>query len=296
MPQIELIAPAKINLHLEVLGRRRDGLHELLSLAVSTDLADRITIRTVPGSAFNLRVDPPSAVPAGEDNLVMRAARLMQKRFEVGAGLDMILIKKIPVAAGLGGGSADAAAALLALDRLWCLGLEEEELLAISAELGSDVPYCLVGGYAALTGRGEHVHPLPDLETLHLVLCLPPVAVPTEQVYERLDEQLISSAADDRVVDFVASATACAPQPPPWDTLKNDLEKVVIRWWPEVSEALTDLRSTACEYAAVTGSGGASFAVYEDAESASAAVASLARKWPVVQTVSRGRREARIQR
>jgi 4-diphosphocytidyl-2-C-methyl-D-erythritol kinase len=200
------------------------------------------------------------------------------------------------VAAGLGGGSADAAATLLALDRLWGLRLTGEELAAMGAKLGSDVPYCLVGGYAALTGRGDQVHPLPDLEPLHLVVCVPSVAVPTVQAYSRLDEKLISPAADDSVSDFVASAVAYAPQPPPWDTLKNDLEKVVIRWWPEVGRALTDLRSTACEYAAVTGSGGASFAVYEDADSASAAVASLAGKWPVVQTAIRGRREARIQR
>jgi 4-diphosphocytidyl-2-C-methyl-D-erythritol kinase len=296
MPQIELLAPAKVNLHLEVLGRRRDGLHELRSLAVSTDLADRIVIRSVPGSAVNLRVDPPSAVSAGEDNLVMRAARLMQRRFGVRAGLDVTLSKEIPVTAGLGGGSTDAAATLLALDRLWRLGLTEDELAEIGAELGSDVPYCLVGGYAALTGRGDHVHPLPDLETLHLVLCVPSVAVPTAQVYARLDQQLISCATDDSVSDFVASAASFVPQPPPWDTLKNDLERVVIRWWPEVDQALTDLRATACEYAAVTGSGGASFAVYEDAESASAAVATLAGRWRVAQTASRGRCEARIQR
>jgi 4-diphosphocytidyl-2-C-methyl-D-erythritol kinase len=172
-------AHAKINLSLEVVGRRSDGYHELVSVMQAVSLHDELTAST--DDDLHLECDQPDL--AGDGNLVLRAARLLHKTYDLQAGARLELRKIIPVAAGLGGGSSDAAAALIALDDLWELHLSDDELRLRAAELGSDVPFFLVGGTALAEGRGERVTPLPDPPTTWYVLSKPASGLSTAEVF-----------------------------------------------------------------------------------------------------------------
>ncbi len=168
-----LLAAAKINLYLEIVGSRPDRFHELIMVMQSISLADRVTVRSIGIDQIRVRCDHP-LVPADETNLAYKAAALVADRFpgvmaKLG-GVEITLEKQIPVGAGLAGGSANAAAVLVGLDMLWQLGLTQAELQDLGAELGSDVPFCVAGGTAIATGRGEQLDPLPGIDSLHLVL------------------------------------------------------------------------------------------------------------------------------
>jgi 4-diphosphocytidyl-2-C-methyl-D-erythritol kinase len=168
-----LLAPAKINLYLEILGDRPDGYHELVMVLQSIDLCDQVEIRSNGTDHIRLFCQHPD-IPLNQENLACRAAHLMIERFpQVFAnygGMDISLDKRIPIAAGLAGGSTDGAAVLVGIDLLWELGLTLPELQSLAAELGSDVPFCVGGGTAIATGRGEKLDPLQDLDHLWVVL------------------------------------------------------------------------------------------------------------------------------
>jgi 4-diphosphocytidyl-2C-methyl-D-erythritol kinase len=172
------------------------------------------------------------------------------------------------------------------LDALWGLNLRMDELMGLAAGLGSDVPFFLVGGLAIATGRGETVRPLPDLGGYGLVVCSPPIEVPTSEVYGRFSgrSQLTLSGPNARLEAF-ATGSGC----PPWGDFTNDLEPVVIESWPQVGRALDKLKATGPLHAAVTGSGGTSYAVFPDLETARVAAAGLKGPWNmnVVSTVGR---------
>lgn len=189
-------APAKVNWTLEVLGRRDDGYHEVRTVLQTVDLADRVTVR--PGPDLSLVVAGPAPVDAPlEENLAYRAARLLRARSGVREGAEIELWKRVPAAAGLGGGSSDAAAVLRALAVLWGLDLPPEHLAALAAELGSDVPFFCYGGTALAAGRGDRVQPLPDPPARWLVLVLPSLAVAgkTGLMYSLLTPALYTDGA-----------------------------------------------------------------------------------------------------
>lgn len=174
---ITLEAHAKINLTLEVLGRRDDGYHDIVSIMQTVDLADTLTFE--PSASISVECDDPSLAPA--DNLVTKAALMLRESTGQGQiGARIRIQKKIPVAAGLGGGSSDAAAALLGLNTLWALGMSVRDLTPIAALLGSDVPFFLEGGTAMVQGRGEIVRPLPPADLPHLVILSPDIPVPNK--------------------------------------------------------------------------------------------------------------------
>jgi 4-diphosphocytidyl-2-C-methyl-D-erythritol kinase len=173
-------APAKINRELRVGGLRADGFHEIRSRIVSIDLADRLTAEAADGLEFSC--DDP-AVPAGEANLMVRAANLLARRAGVTPRVRLHLEKRTPMGGGLGGGSADAAIALRLLARLWELPGAEEWLPQLAAELGSDVPFFLKGGQADVSGRGEIVSPVEDSPGVELLLLVPPISISTAAVY-----------------------------------------------------------------------------------------------------------------
>jgi 4-diphosphocytidyl-2-C-methyl-D-erythritol kinase len=168
-----LLAPAKINLHLEILGIRPDNYHELVMIMQTVDLADRVEIRSLSTDQIILHCGHPN-VPLDETNLAHRAAELMQREFPNAftqyGGVEITLHKHIPIAAGLAGGSGNAAAVLVGIDLLWELGLTHGELQKLGAKLGSDVPFCISGGTAIATGRGELISPLPSLKGIYVVL------------------------------------------------------------------------------------------------------------------------------
>src|SRR5919202_6678894 len=173
MRSYSLIAPAKINLYLENLGDRPDGYHELAMILQSIELADQIEVRAIGTDTILIHCDHPQ-VPSDPSNLAYRAVELMAKVFpDVFAkfgGVEITIKKHIPVAAGLAGGSTNAAAVLVGVDMMWQLGLTQPELQDLAAQLGSDVPFCLAGGTALATGRGEQLTALPGLDPLYVVL------------------------------------------------------------------------------------------------------------------------------
>ena len=184
-PPISVAAPAKINLSLEILRRRDDGYHDVATVLQTVDLADELAF--TPASEIVVEGDT-EGIPQ-EENLVYRAACLFQDHLGETRGARIGLHKRIPLAAGLGGGSTDAAATLVGLCRLWERDLRRGELAALAAELGSDVPFFLYGGTALAEGRGERVTPLPPLRHADLVLVAPPIDLPakTATLYRSLD-------------------------------------------------------------------------------------------------------------
>lgn len=188
MTALRYRAHAKFNLALDVRGKRADGFHEVRTVLQSTALADTLEVfPTAEGLAFTCS-DP--ALPAGADNLVMKAALALRQATGCTKGARMHLTKRIPAQAGLGGGSADAAVALVALSRLWRLPPDSSPLMAVAAGLGSDVPFFLLGGTALGVGRGEEVYALPDAPPLHLLIVKGPQGTATVEAYRRLDARL----------------------------------------------------------------------------------------------------------
>ena len=181
---LTLKAFAKINLTLEVLGKRDDGYHDIVSIMQTVDLSDTVVVE--PSSELSVECDA-AEIPR-EENLALRAAEVLRNSTGCQDGARITLEKRIPISAGLGGGSSDAAATLKGLNRLWGTGLSTEELMPIAAEIGSDVPFFLHGGTAMVAGRGEQVRPLPTPELNDIVLLSPPIDLPakTESVYRRL--------------------------------------------------------------------------------------------------------------
>lgn len=270
---LRLRCPAKINLGLEVVGRRPDGFHEIRTLFQTLDLADDLWIEATRERALAVEVEG-ADLPPGRGNLVYRAAAALQAREGVEAGARLRLRKRIPVGAGLGGGSSDAAVTLLGLDLLWETGLGPAGLAPLAAELGSDVPYFLHGGLCLGLGRGERLFPVESPATARgrfLVVC-PRASLSTEEVYAGWDAGLTSPAKDSRLRRFLASALSGDEA---WEVLANDLEEPAIRR----VEAVAALKAVLGEYGAraalMSGSGPSVFGVFLELQKAEAAALGL---------------------
>jgi 4-diphosphocytidyl-2-C-methyl-D-erythritol kinase len=260
----EGFAPAKINLTLHVTGQRPDGYHLLDSLVVFADVGDRVS--AVADAGLGLTVTGPQAaqVPAGNDNLVLRAARL----FGAGPGAQLTLEKHLPVASGIGGGSADAAAALRVLARLWHLPLPAADNVL---RLGADVPVCLESRARRMSGVGECLAPVPRLPAAWLVLVNPGVAVATPAVFAAL-EQRENPAMPAEMPPF-PDATALAAF---LRAMRNDLEAPAIRVAPVIATVLAALaRLPACRVARMSGSGATCFGLFAQRHEADAAATRL---------------------
>jgi 4-diphosphocytidyl-2-C-methyl-D-erythritol kinase len=254
--------PAKVNLFLEVLGRRPDGYHALASLMVTVGLFDSLELRESTSGTVRLECDLPG-LSTGPDNLVVRAAELLRSRFGVKSGLEIRLSKRIPMQAGLAGGSSDAAATLLGLNSLWRLGQSSEQLGALGAELGSDVTFFFFGPAAWCTGRGEIVEPLRPGKPLDLVLVCPEVGLSTASVFKAL------TLTDDRVDgDAVRRAFTAGDVEQLGRLLHNRLQEPAVRLCPEVGHWLGRLRQLAPAGAMMSGSGSTVFALARDADDA----------------------------
>jgi 4-diphosphocytidyl-2-C-methyl-D-erythritol kinase len=267
--RLSLRCPAKINLHLEVLGRRGDGFHELRTVFVAVGLWDELVFERAAPGCLELEVDPKGAVSGGEDNLVMRAAHGLLATGSPGAGARILLRKRIPAAAGLGGGSADAAAALVGLSHLWG-SKATADLHGLAGTLGADVPYFLLGGVAWGVGRGDEVHPLADLPAWWAVLLPGVEPVSTAEVYRLLAAAALDEREPSAVYRWVIGGGTL-----PLGACRNELEPTVVEHWPWVGDRLRALRGTAPLLAQVSGSGGTVFAIYEDEGGARRAAAEL---------------------
>ncbi len=180
---MQILAHAKINLALDVLHKRPEGYHEVDMVMQSLELAD--TVRLTPAPALELECDHP-AVPCDERNLAWRAARLLQETMGISHGVRIVIEKKIPVAAGLAGGSSNAAAVLIGLNQLWKLGLSSRQLQTLGVKIGADVPFCIVGGTMRAQGIGEILTPIQPQTVCRVLLVTPNIAVPTAHIYQQL--------------------------------------------------------------------------------------------------------------
>jgi 4-diphosphocytidyl-2-C-methyl-D-erythritol kinase len=259
--RLKLRAPAKINWMLEVLGRRPDGFHEVKTVIQTIDLADSLELE----SATELTLEATGeGLPPVEEDLTMRAARLLQQRTGHQGGARMHLTKVIPIAAGLGGGSSDAAAALRGLHQLWSLDLLPERLGELAAELGSDVPFFLHGGTALSEGRGERLTPLPDAPQAALLIVVPPISIPrkTERMYSLLGpEDYGDGAPTDRFVDALRQGI-----PPRRCDLYNTFGCRVFSAFPELQTCRGALIKAGAGCVHLAGSGPALFVVTRDEE------------------------------
>jgi 4-diphosphocytidyl-2-C-methyl-D-erythritol kinase len=248
MRSYSLIAPAKINLYLEIIGDRPDGYHELVMILQSIDLADQIDIQTNGDQNIRVYCDHPQ-VPTDKSNLAYRAVELMAQEFptvwNTHGGVDITIHKQIPVAAGLAGGSTNAAAVLVGIDLLWDLGLTQSELEELGAILGSDVPFCLGGGTAIATGRGERLSPLSILDNIYIVLAkYRSLEVSTGWAYKTYKQNFANSYLQDReslttrtqAVHSGAIVKAILSKDPGQiaQNIHNDLERVVLPAYPQV--------------------------------------------------------------
>ena len=218
---LTVMAPAKVNLALEVLGRRPDGYHEIRTVMQAVSLFDELEFRSAPTDGVELECDAPG-VPGDERNLVMQAAELLRERADVGRGVRVGLRKSIPAGGGLGGGSSDCAVTLLALNQFWDLQLPVEALAEVAAGLGSDIPFFLYGGTSLCEGRGEKVRPVPAEGEIHYALALPEMSVSTADVYAGWQNGLTSR---DSASNNVLEALACGDVGLLTAALHNDLQE-----------------------------------------------------------------------
>ncbi|UCE27255.1 MAG: 4-(cytidine 5'-diphospho)-2-C-methyl-D-erythritol kinase [Candidatus Coatesbacteria bacterium] len=270
MAKAEIKSNAKLNFLLLVHGRRRDGYHDITTLYVPIDLHDTLYIAAGPGDGIKVTCDDPS-VPRDTDNLAGRAAELIMSSLGLRAAVDIAIEKRIPVGAGLAGGSSNAAAVLKALP--WVLGrhLEDGETLMLAAELGSDVPFFLTEGWAFGRGRGEVLEPVAGLGGVEFVLAAPPEPVSTPAVYGELKTE--EYYVDDFDPGTVARAFAKGPDA--WrECFRNDLTAPAERLYPMIT-SLKDTLTGMGYRPALSGSGGAVFAPAEDRTRAAADAAKL---------------------
>jgi len=262
---------AKINLTLQIVGRRPDGYHELESLVVFAGVGDSLKIEAA--KELSLSIDGPFApgLASEGDNLVLRAARALADRAGVAPAAALTLTKNLPVASGIGGGSADAAAALRGLFRLWNVSLPADEMAALALDLGADVPVCLRGEAAMMSGIGETLQPVPALPPLWLLLVNPGVAVSTAQVFAAR-EGGFSAAAEPRLppLGLAAFTDWLAARP-------NDLQAPACRLAPAVVAALAALdEHDDCLLVRMSGSGATCFGLFENENAARQAAKALA--------------------
>ncbi len=248
-------APAKLNLFLEVLGKRSDGYHEIATLMVAVGLYDTLVFKEDPGSAIRLRCTR-SELSTGPDNLVMRAARLLQQHTGSCRGVTIRLIKRIPLAAGLAGGSTDAAATLAGLNQLWRLHLTTTELAALAAQLGSDVPFFFDTPAAWCTGRGEQVAPLPLGKALNFVLVCPPFGLATAEVYRS-----VTVPDQPRTGEEIRRAVAAGDSEEIGRCLHNRVQPVAEQLCPAMARYRDRLAGLAPAGQLMSGSGSSWFAL-----------------------------------
>ncbi|HZG60914.1 MAG TPA: 4-(cytidine 5'-diphospho)-2-C-methyl-D-erythritol kinase [Anoxybacillus sp.] len=243
-------APAKINLSLDVLHKRPDGYHEVKMVMTTIDLADRIELTPLPSDTIRI-VSYNRFVPDDHRNLAYQAAKLLKERFNVRSGVAISITKTIPVAAGLAGGSSDAAATLRGLNKLWNLGLTLDELAELGAEIGSDVSFCVYGGTALATGRGEKIEHIPAPPPCWVILAKPTIGVSTAEVYRNLN--LASIVHPD--VDAMVKAIKEQDYDGICSLVGNVLEEVTLKMHPEVAQIKEQMKRFGADAVLMSGSG-----------------------------------------
>ncbi len=257
-------AYAKINLGLDVVGKRDDGYHLVRMIMQNVDIFDTLTFKD--NSDGEIRLFSESGkIPLDGSNLICRVAALLKEKYKVDRGVDITLEKRIPVAAGMAGGSTDAAAAFMALNDLWGLGLGKEELCELAVSLGADIPYCIVGGTALSEGIGEVLTPIKDVPECFLVIAKPDIDVSTGWVYGELDRTDITDHPD---INGIRNAIENGDLEGMCQRIGNVLESVTVSRYQVITEIERILEDNGAVRAFMTGSGPTVYAVYREKERA----------------------------
>ncbi|AGT30500.1 4-diphosphocytidyl-2C-methyl-D-erythritol kinase [Geobacillus genomosp. 3] len=257
--RLSVKAPAKINLSLDVLYKRPDGYHEVKMVMTTIDLADRIELVPLPGEDAIRIVSQNRFVPDDCRNLAYQAAKLLKETFSIREGVAISITKHIPVAAGLAGGSSDAAATLRGLNKLWQLGLSVHELARLGAQIGSDVAFCVYGGTAVATGRGEIITPISPPPPCWVVLAKPPIGVSTAEVYRNLQLEHVNHPDVEAMIEAIERhdyAAICR-------SVGNVLEEVTLKKYPEVAHIKEQMRRFGADAVLMSGSGPTVFGLIE---------------------------------
>ena len=274
---MEIKATAKINLGLDVIRKREDGYHDVRMIMQMTGMYDRIVLYPKRGrSGIELRTNLPY-IPTNENNLAFKAAKLLMDEFDVTDGLEINLQKFIPVAAGLAGGSTDAAAVLKAVNKIFRLGLDDQQLMKRGARLGADIPYCLLGGTALAEGIGEKLTPLPDMPDCRILLAKPPISVSTRDVYGALRADEIEKHPDiDGMIDAIRTGDLYGVA----DRLSNVLEDVTAPTRPIIGKMEQEMKDAGALSAIMSGSGPTVFGIFDENADAEKCRDELRRKYP----------------
>ena len=267
MEQISQKAYAKINIGLDVLRRRNDGYHEVKMIMQTVDICDDLLFEKTKRPGIVLKTDH-EELPTGGDNLICKAAALLFQEKGITEGVKITLTKRIPIAAGMAGGSSDAAAAMRGLNELFRMGYSMQELQELGVRLGADIPYCLVGGTMLSEGIGEILTPLPAPPECFLVVAKPDINVSTGFVYGNLHADMLTDHPD---IDGMINALNIGELKGITDRLGNVLETVTIKEYPIIEELKELLRNKGAENALMSGSGPTVFGIFTNHETAEAA-------------------------
>ena len=276
MNSIKEKAYGKINLGLDVLRRREDGYHEVKMIMQTVNIYDELELTKREDSKINLTIDI-DKLEADESNLVCKAIKLIKDTYNIESGVDAHLIKRIPIAAGMAGGSADAAAALRGMNRLFELGISRDELCALGKKIGADVPFCIVGGTYLAEGIGEKLTPLTPVEGDYLVIAKPSIDVSTKYVYENLNVNNGERVHPD--VDILIKAIKNRDYETLYTNMGNILESVTIEKYSVIEDIKKDLIDARAKAALMSGSGPTVFAVFSTRKEAEEALQSLEGKY-----------------
>lgn len=275
MKKITLKARAKINLTLDVLGKRPDGYHEVEMVMQTIGLHDELVIEDAE-SGITVTTNNPS-LPGGESNTAYRAAKMMVDSLQINRGVKIHIIKGIPVSAGLAGGSTDAAAVIKGLNHLWNLNLSREDLVTRAAQIGSDVPFCIRGGTALARGRGELLAELPDIPELWLVLAKPLLEVSTAEIYQNFDPRRVAERPNTgAMIKAVRDGNINGIT----ENLANVLESVTLSRYPVVLQVKQAMKDSGVRRALMSGSGPTVFGLVDSQAKAKMTVTRLRERLP----------------
>lgn len=257
---VTLKALAKINLGLDVLGRRENGYHDVRMVMQTIYLYDNVTIEKTEAAGIQLECNL-FYLPVDETNIAYKAAKLLMDEFDIKEGVRIVLDKHIPVAAGLAGGSANAAAVLVGMNRLFSLGLSQKDLMERGVSLGADVPYCVMRGTVLAEGIGEILSPLPPLPRCCVLIAKPGISVSTKTVYEKLDSQEITEHPD---IDGILEGLDKQDLQKVTSSMGNVLETVTIGDYPVIEEIKNVMKEAGALNAMMSGSGPTVFGIFDD--------------------------------
>lgn len=257
---IKLRALAKINLGLDVLGRRENGYHDVRMVMQTIYLYDNVTLTKTKTAGIQLKTNL-FYLPVDEKNIAYKAAKMLMDEFQIEEGVHITLDKHIPVAAGMAGGSSNAAAVLVGMNRLFELGLSEEELMERGVSLGADVPYCVMRGTVLAEGIGEILTPLAPLPKCYILVAKPSISVSTKTVYEKLDAHEIEVHPD---IDGVIAGLERGDLKKVAESMGNVLERVTIEDYPIIQEIKDAMREAGALNAMMSGSGPTVFGIFDD--------------------------------